>query len=56
MATKNKRIDAVEMSRRLREKTSRLLSRMSRDGKIKFLNRHLKNFRVEPLASSLVNR
>ena len=44
MAAKNKTFDAVEMSRRLREDTSRLLASMSRKEKIAFLNRHLEQF------------
>jgi len=56
MATKTKKFDAVEMSRLLREKTGRLLSRMNRAKKIKFLNRHLKNFRIENQRPSLVGR
>ncbi len=44
MVTKTKNFDAVEMSRRLREDTSRLLASMSRKEKIEFLNRHLERF------------
>lgn len=44
MATKTRELDAVEMSRRLREDTSRLLSSMSRQEKRDFLNRHLDRF------------
>lgn len=56
MATKSRKIDAVEMSRGLREKTGRLLARMGRGGRLKFLNRHLEKFRVEPPVSSLATR
>lgn len=41
MAAKKKTFDAIEMSRRLREETSALLSAMSRSEKIAFLNRHV---------------
>jgi hypothetical protein len=52
MATKTKTFDAVEMSRRLREETSRLLATMSRQEKINFLNRHLKRFPPARIADS----
>jgi hypothetical protein len=52
MATKTKIFDAVEMSRRLREDTSRLLASMSREDKINFLNKHLERFSKAEIPSN----
>ncbi len=42
MATTNKTFDAVEMSRRLREETSRKLAALTRAQRLAILNAHLR--------------
>jgi hypothetical protein len=41
MPVQTKTFDAVEMSRRLREQTSRKLAGLSRDERLTLLNRHI---------------
>jgi hypothetical protein len=50
MATKKKRFDAVESSRRWRRTTSKLLNKMTPEEQIAFLNRRLANWPAAPKA------
>jgi len=53
MAHRKKKFDAVEMSRKLRRDTGRLLSKMSPKEQIKFLNRRLERFKDHSLTERL---